>query len=339
MRLRKYENSFFRAEHSAFKSWFRLTTNKPVETLKSMKVMKKKKINIIGIIVGILFLGLAAFLFKASQTKSSSGLIQGIVLFGGIGLLFIVLSLKGKSTGSIFNTDVGPSMGLEKGADVGAYLKLAMWSFFLVLLVVFPLIVFLQIRYKSADINSLDNKIACMLHFNCVKTTDYESMTFKPYDEKARDYTRDNYKFFFTYPTTWQVSYRKNSQLTKQNKIHWDFKIDPNQSSSKDASDLSGPAEMYIDLNYPSYFRADYYIEDVLKLDPNTVTYEEKKMDGKKWYYLSKGPAGFEPHYLIAQWPGGYTTAAYVIGFTNTDKEVENKIIKYLLNYGLARFW
>ncbi|MBI2334693.1 hypothetical protein HYU96_02730 [Candidatus Daviesbacteria bacterium] len=300
---------------------------------------KKTKINAVGIIVGLLFLGLVVFLFKASQTKNSSGLFQGIVLLGGIGLLFIFLSLKGKSTSSIFNTDVGSSMGLEKGADMGAYLKLVMWSFFKSLLIIFPILVFLQIHYKSSEINSLDNKIACMLHYNCVKKDSYESMTFKPYDERARNYTSDNYKFFFTYPTSWQVNYRKNTEVTKQNKVHWDFKINPIQSPSKGASDISGPADMYIDLIYPSYYRIDYYIEDILKLDPKIVTWEEKKMEEKKWYYLSKGPTGFIPHYMIAEWLGGHTTAAYVIGFTNTEKEVENKIIKYLLNYGLARFW
>lgn len=304
-----------------------------------MKTTKKEGINVVGVIIGILFLGLAALLFTTSKTTNSSGFIQSIILFGGIGLLFIFLSLKRKSTSSIFNTDVGPTMGLEKGADVGAYLRLVMWNFFPILLVLFSIIVFLQIRNKNSEIGSLDNKIACMFHFNCIQAQEYEPIYFKPYDEKARNYTRDNYSFFFTYPTTWQVNYRKNTEVTKNNKIRWDFKISPIQSFSKDTSNISSSAEMYIDLIYPHYNKVEYYIEDILQKDPTTFSWEEKRTERKKWYYISKGPAGFTPHYFIAEWPGGYTRASYIVGFTNTDKEVENKIIRNLLTYGLARFW
>lgn len=96
-----------------------------------MKI-KQKKINIGGIFVGLIFLGLSALFIKWAQTDKSSGVYQGIFLFGGIGIFFMYQSLRGKSTSSIFKTDVGGVVGVSPGTSVWTYLK---WIFLAILII------------------------------------------------------------------------------------------------------------------------------------------------------------------------------------------------------------
>lgn len=109
-----------------------------------MKTPKQKTVNFGGILVGLIFLGLSALFINWARTDQSSGVYQGIFLFGGIGIFFIYQSLRGKSTSSIFKTDVGGVAGVSPGTTAWSYLK---WVFFLFLAVI--LIVALLSVYRA----------------------------------------------------------------------------------------------------------------------------------------------------------------------------------------------
>lgn len=291
-----------------------------------------KKINFLGVIVGLLFLGLAALFLKWSQTNKESGVMQGIVLFGAIGLFFIYQSYKGKSTSSIFKTDVGGVVGVSPGTSVWTYLK---WVFLVILVIVVFAFLFASVTnyyYKSDNPKSWQNRFACLIHYNCIKTENFEPTSFKPYAKESQSYTYDNYWFYFTYPQTWQVEYKKNTNLAdKQAQTMWEFKFEPLEGATSSPSSLSGSGTMDMILYKPYYeVGIDGFISDVLTNHKDDITAEGKKIGQTYIYYLNpKVGSTFKPQYAVI---GTYHT--YLMTFSNdTPKEIEDKITKYLFQF------
>lgn len=292
-----------------------------------MVTKKNQKINIIGVFFGLSLIGLALFSIYRLLPKSyySSLLVISIGFMSFISIKIIEFSLKGISVSSILKKDI-------KEFYIGPP-PLSVWKIAFFMIVGSLGVLYIHFSFKSSEINTIDNKIACAIRFNCVRAVDFESMTFKVYDEKSRNYIRDNYNFYFKHPSSWQVEYRKNNGLSVQNKIHWDFKVASLDLSSASIDFLPSKATMYLEIIYPAYFHIDSYVENTLLLGLGDVIIEERKAGGKEFYYFPQGTTNLEPHYVVLG-----RQANYRIGFKDTPKEVEDKIVKSLLVYQIENF-
>lgn len=289
----------------------------------------KKKINIGGIIVGLLFLGLAALFVKWSQTDSDRGVTQGILLFGGIGIFFIYQALKGKSTSSIFKTDVGGVVGVSPGTSAWTYLK---WVFLAILLIAVASFIFVSFLFKPMDVNSWQNKIGCLINYNCLHIEDFEPTSFKPYTKQSQSYTYNNYWFYFTYPQNWKVDYIRSTD--QKAKTAWDFRFTPLEGSASTPSSLSGVGTMHMNLYKPYYeVGIDGFINDVLPEFKGNVVAEGKKIGKTYIYYLNPknaSPSNNQPVFK-SQYAAIGTYHTYLITFDDdTSKELEDKITNYL---------
>lgn len=95
----------------------------------------KKRINLLGILIGTLFVGLSAFIlwgiFKLETNPNTDYhnfsvnrfSISGAVLFAIVGVFFIFQSYKGKSISAIGKTDVSKFARAKKDDTVGSYMS------------------------------------------------------------------------------------------------------------------------------------------------------------------------------------------------------------------------
>lgn len=283
-----------------------------------------KKINFIGIIVGLLFLGLAVLFFKWSLTDKDRGVTQGILLFGGIGIFFIYQAAKGKSTTAIFKTDVGGVAGVSPGTGIGTILK---WLFLGIILIAAASFIFVSFLFRPLDVNSWQNKIGCLINYNCLRIEDFEPTSFKPYTKESQSYTYNNYWFYFTYPQNWKVEYMKS--IVQKTETAWDFRFAPLEGSASTPSSLTGIGTMHMSLYKPYYeVGIDGFINDILPEYKDSIVAEGKKIGQTYIYYLNPtdGKSDFKPQYAVI---GTYHT--YLMTFSDdTPKELEGKITKYL---------
>lgn len=95
----------------------------------------KKNTNLVGIFIGLLFLGLAGFIVKLvynllmNPSKDYQNVtvfnysLLGALVFGVAGIFFIVQSLKGKSITTIGKTDVSKFAGAKREDTIGSYFR------------------------------------------------------------------------------------------------------------------------------------------------------------------------------------------------------------------------
>lgn len=294
------------------------------------KSNSKKGINFGGIIVGLVFLGLSALFINWYRTDSSSGVGQDILLFGAIGIFFIYQSFKGKTTSSIFRTDVSGVVGVSPKTNYWAVLG---WYMLAVIAIVASVFIFMLFLLRPTSANSWQNKIACLINYKCIKIEEIESNNLQLHTKDTARYTSDSYGFFLDFPQTWLVEYKKNTTVcNQQGKPCWEFKIS-NKTIDSHPSNLQAPTTIYLEV-YPSYLERslgyswiDDYISKILLENKEDLILTEQK-NPPKWfmYHLSKNDSTFTPHYIL--WAN---KNAYRIWFGGeTSQEEQDKIMKYI---------